>query len=454
MYQQRLSIATLLALVFLWSTVALANPIVEGDWVRYETERFFVYLWKDVPPERLALGSPDPLQAKLDEIALSLEADLRSIETTLQLPYSAQQHGKIAVFIYASLEDYQQKTRCFLCAAHVTSLPSTPEVQALALMGQLNRYAIYAHLDNTPRGLGGLSIGLPQEVIPHELTHVIDLTLIGGAKPITLREGLAVYVSSKADTVPDADQFNLTDQHLRLFAESDTPDLLSYLTGCSSRRFLYSVGSSFIHFFVAQAGVTQFLEFYRLLEGERLPSSLCSYGFSLEQLDRLFQQILKMSLDEVRQAYLGRLQATEITEEGQRSFDFAMDQVFNRAVYLQPLIIEGKEIERIAREVWSERRFNAEKAAYVTEYISRRSNYAADAERVAGAIKNFDRVRSFVSSYIDDPATRSQVEMQLRELEQLATEGRYEEFKESFIELVFQYVTWRRELSARARHGP
>ncbi len=441
MRRQYLSIAALFVFVC-WSVTVLANPIVEGDWVRYETERFFVYLWKDVPP--LALGSPDPLQAKLDEIALSLEVDLQSIEAILQLPYNAVQHGKIAVFVYASLEDYQQKTRCFLCAAHVTSLPNTPEVQALALMGKLNRYAIYAHLDNTPRGLGGLSIGLPQEVIPHELTHVIDLTLIGGAKPITLREGLAVYVSSKADAVPDEEQFSLIDQHLRLFAESDTPDLMQYLTGCSSRRFIYSFGSSFIHFFIEQADVTRFLEFYSLLQGERLPSSLCSYGFSLEQFDRLFQQILRISLDEVRQKYLARLHATEITEDGQRSFDFVMDQVFNRAIYLQPLIIEGKEIARIAREVWSEGRFNAEKAAYVTEYISNRSNYAADAERVAGALKNFERVRSFASTYIDDPARRSQIEMKLRELEQLAQEERFEEFKDGFIELVFQYVTWRR----------
>lgn len=443
MHRKHLSVVALF--VFLWSAITLANPIVEGDWVRYETERFFVYLWKDVPPERLALGSPDPLQAKLDEIARSLEVDLQSIEAILQLPYNAVQHGKIAVFVYASLEDYQQKTRCFLCTAHVSSLPSTPEVQALALMGQLNRYAIYAHLDNTPRGLGGLSIGLPQEVMPHELVHVIDLTLIGGAKPITLREGLAVYVSSKADAVPDEEQFSLIDQHLRLFAESDTSDLIQYLTGCSSRRFLYSVGSSFIRFFVQAASIGQFVEFYRQLQGERLPSSLCSYGFSFEQLDRLLQQTLGLSLDEVRREYLGWLHATELTEDGQRSFDFVMDQVFNRAIYLQPLIIEGEEIERIARQVWSEGRFNAEKAAYVTEYISQGRNYAASAERVAGALKNFERVRSFASTYIDDdPARRSQVEMKLGELEQLAREERYEEFKDGFIALVFQHVTWRK----------
>lgn len=441
---RRLSVFVLF--VLLWSAVALANPIVEGDWIRYETERFFIYLWKDIPPERLTLGSPDPLQAKLDEIAVSLETDLRNIEQTLQLPYSVQPYGKIAVFVYASLEDYQQKTQCYLCAGHVSALPNTPEVQALALTGRLNRYAIYAHLDNTPRGLGGLSIGLPQETIPHELTHILDLTLIGGAKPATLREGLAVYASAKADTVPDDEQFNLTDQHLRLFAEAENLDLISYLTGCSSRRFIYNFGGSFINFFAARWGIDRFLEFYRLLQGEHLPLSLCSYGFSLEQLDRLLQQILHLTLDEARQEYLRQLNATEITEDGQRSFDFVMDQIFNRAMALKPLLIEGNELERITREVWSEGRFNADKAAYVTSYISDLRNYAADAERVARTVQDsFARVRSFSSTYIDDPATRSHIEMKLRELERLAHQERYTEFKDSFIELVFRYVTWRRQ---------
>lgn len=431
------------ALLLLVSWSAIAQPVVEGDWIRYEAERFFIYLWKDVPPERLALGSPDPLHAKLDEIATSLETDLQSIENVLQLPYSAQQHGKIAVFVYASLEEYQQKTRCYLCAAHVSSLPNTPEIQALA--SRLNRYAIYAHLDNTPRGLGGLSIGLPQEVIPHELTHIVDLTLIGGAKPVTLREGLAVYASSKSDTVPDDEQFSLTAQHLKLFAEAENIDLMSYLTGCSSRRFLYSFGSSFIDFFVAQADIERFIEFYRALQGERLSLPFCSYGFSFEQLDQLFRRIVGLSLDEVRQRYAAHLHNTEITDDGRRSFDFVMDQIFNRAVALKHLLIEGYELERIAREVWSTGRFNAEKATYVTEYISDARNYAADGERVARTVQDsFARIRSFASTYIDDPATRSEVEMKLHELEQLAQEGRYTEFKDSFVDLVFRYVTWRR----------
>ena len=431
--------------VLLWGAIALAQPVVEGDWIRYETERFFVYLWKDTPLEKLALGSPDPLQAKLDEIALSLEADLQNIERALALPYSAQQYGKIAIFVYASLEEYQQKTRCYLCAAHVSALPNTPEVQALALTGRLNRYAIYAHLDNTPRGLGGLSIGLPQEVIPHELTHIVDLTLIGGAKPSTLREGLAVYASSKVDTVPDDEQFGLTDQHLRLFVETENSDLMSYLTGCSSRRFLYSFGGSFIHFVAQRWGIEKFLEFYRLLEGERLPLALCSYGFSLEQIDRLFQQTLGLSLDEVRNEYLTHLFTVEITEDGQRSFEFVMDQIFNRVIILRYLLIEGNELERIVREVWGGGLFHADKAAYVVEYIFNSSNYTVDAERVAQTVKDsFVRMRSFVSTYIDDPATRSEVERRLQDLEQLAQGWRYEEFKDGFVNLVFQYVTWRR----------
>ncbi|MCS7198394.1 MAG: hypothetical protein NZ930_06940 [Candidatus Bipolaricaulota bacterium] len=441
MRRQHLSGITLLAVVG-WSVAALAQPVVEGDWVRYETERFFVYLWKDVPPERLPQGSPDPLQAKLDEIATSLEADLRNVENVLRLPYSAQQHGKIAVFIYASLEDYQQKTRCYLCAAHVSALPNTPEVQALA--AKLNRYAIYAHLDNTPRGLGGLSIGLPHEVIPHELTHVLDLTLIGGAKPATLREGLAVYASSKSDAVPDDAQFGLTDQHLRLFVEAENPDLMSYLTGCSSRRFIYSFGGSFIDFFAQGLGIERFLKFYGLLQGEGLSLAQCPYGVSFEQLDRLFRQTVGLSLHEVRQRYSARLQSTVITEDGLRSFDFVMDQIFNKVISLKPLLLEGAELERLARAVWAGGRFYADKAVYVTEYISDMRNYTVSAERVAQALKNFDRVRSFASMYIDDPATRSEVELRLRELEQLARQGRYEEFKEGFVNLIFRYMTWRR----------
>ncbi|MCL6642871.1 MAG: hypothetical protein K6T71_06070 [Candidatus Bipolaricaulota bacterium] len=436
---------SIVALLAIWNAVGLAQPVVEGDWIRYETERFFVYLWKDVPPEKLPLSSPDPLQAKLDEIALSLEADLQSIERVLQLPYSVQQYGKIAIFIYASLEEYQQRTRCYLCAAHVSALPNTPEVQALAATGQLNRYAIYAHLDNTPRGLGGLSIGLPQEVIPHELTHILDLTLIGEVKPTTLREGLAVYASSKSDAVPDDEQFGLTDQHLRLFVETENLDLMGYLTGCSSRRFIYSFGGSFIHFVAQRWGIERFLEFYRLLEGERLALALCSYGFSFEQLDRLFRQTLGLSLDEVRSEYLTHLFNVEITEDGRRSFEFVMDQIFNRVIALRHLLIEGNELERIARQVWSGGRFHAERAAYVTEYISDSSNYAADAERVTKTVKDsFARVRSFASTYIDDPATRSEIEMKLREMEQLAQEGRYEEFKDSFVALIFQHLTWRK----------
>ncbi len=443
MRRQYLSSVITLLVVVGWSIAVLAQPVVEGDWVRYETERFVVYLWKDIPPERLAVGSPDPLQAKLDEIARSLESDLQSIERVLQLSYSVEQHGKIAIFVYASLGEYQQKTRCYLCAAHVSALPNIPEVQALA--GKLNRYAIYAHLDNTPRGLGGLSIGLPQEVIPHELTHILDLTLISGTKPATLLEGLAVYASVKSDAVPDEEQFGLTDQHLRLFAATENPDLLSYLTGCSSRRFMYSVGGSFINFFAQRWGIERFLEFYRLLEGERLSLALCSYGFSFEQLDRLFQRIVGLSLDKVRHAYLAQLNSLEISEDGRLSFDFVMDQIFTRVIMLKPLLIEGDALERLAREVWADGRFHAERAARVTEYISDLRNYTVDAERVARTVRDsLARMRSFASTYIEDPATRSAVEGQLRLLEQLAQDGHYDAFKDGFINLVFQHVTWRR----------
>jgi hypothetical protein len=111
----------------------------------------------------------------------------------------------------------------------------------------------------------------------------------------------------------------------------------------------------------------------------------------------------------------------EITEEGRRSFEFVMDQIFNRVIILRYLLIEGNELERIVREVWGGGLFHADKAAYVVEYISDSNNYTADAERVAKTVQDpFVRVRSFVSIYIDDPATRSEVERKLQDLEQLA----------------------------------
>jgi len=122
-----------------------------------------------------------------------------------------------------------------------------------------------------------------------------------------------------------------------------------------------------------------------------------------------------------------------------------MDQIFNRTIALRHLLLDGAEVERLARAVWADGRFNTEKAAYVTEYISDPRNYTVDAERVARTVRDsFERVRSFASTYVDDPATRSRIELKLRELEQLAQQERYEEFKEGFVDLIFRYMTWRR----------
>ena len=86
--------------------------------------------------------------------------------------------------------------------------------------------------------------------------------------------------------------------------------------------------------------------------------------------------------------------------------------------------------------------------SYLTGCSSRRFIYSFGGSFihfVAHTVKDsFVRMRSFVSTYIDDPATRSEVERRLQDLEQLAQGWRYEEFKDGFVNLVFQYVTWRR----------
>lgn len=418
------------------TAVTFAQPyIIEGDWVVYETPRFFVFLWKDTPKERLGEGS-DPMLAKLEEIAGSLERNLGKVELVLFKPYSVLKAGKVAVFVYASLAQYQEATGCLTCAAHVTSLP--PQYQDRVRNGILNTYAVYISLDYVPTGLGGLSIGLPQQVVPHELTHILDLTLIGGTRPIALREGVASYAAFKVDGISDAKQFGLTNQHLKLFMQSYESNLLQNLSTCGLRRFTYNFGASFVDFLVWKSGIGTFLNFFGQIAFR--PSR--GFCFSPEELDRLLRQHYGQSLEEIDREYRAMLASVEITPEGLASFEYTMDQIFTRASYLSPLLKDGGSIVQASREVWVDGGFDQEKARFVREYLSAPENYEATRESVERAFKNIERLRTYVSIYYDF-GVRAQLESQLTQLNRLYLEGKDEEFKSLFVSLVNRYVSWK-----------
>lgn len=426
---------------------AYTQPAIEGDFYKYQSNRFFVYLWKDVPPEKLDVqGGPDPVTAKLDQISQALEGYLEGDLKAMGMSYDVQQKGRIAIYVYANSEEYQQRTGCFLCAAHVTSVPSTPENMALVRDKKLNPYAVYAHLDNTPAGPGGLTIGLPQNVLPHELTHVIDLTFIGGSKPTTLREGLAVYVAYKSDSFDDASQFALTAQHLQQFlTQYDSNFMAGLLSGCGGlQRFTYNFGASFINFLVERSSISTFLNFYAALKPQQIPNGPagCTFGFPREALDILFRQHFGMSYADVEQAYKQALLQALLTDEGRESFDFTMDQIYNHFLMVRALLKDEAGTEKIALGIWSQGGFDREKARQLREYLGNPANYVATSEAIQRTNKNIERMRSFVFSYRDVNA-QSELQSQLSQLSNILASGQLEAWRDLYIFLVNRLVTWR-----------
>jgi hypothetical protein len=318
---------------------------------------------------------------------------------------------------------------------------------ALVRDKKLNPYAVYAHLDNTPVGPGGLTIGLPQNVLPHELTHVIDLSFIGGAKPSTLREGLAVYVAYKSDGFDDGRQFALTAQHLQQFIlEYDPGFIANQLSGCGGlRRFTYNFGVSFINFLVERASIKRFLEFYAALKPQPMRDGPpgCTFGYPREVLDPLFQRFFGLSYGDAEQAYLMDVLASPLTEEGRDSYAFTMDQIYNRFLQLKPLLKDETLVETLARGVWSEGGFDQEKARALREYLSRPENYLATPEAIQRASgHSVARLRSFVNTY-RDATVQAELQVQLAQLSLLLAGGQLEAWRDLFVLLVNRFVTWR-----------
>ncbi len=140
---KRLSLFVVLFLVS-HAFLSYAQPVVEGNFYKYQSERFFVYLWRNVSPEKLnAPAGANPIVFKLEEISGALEKYLDKILTLLRLTYDSREYGRIAVYVYASVEDYRYYTRCEMCSSHVGLVPKTEQIESLVRDKILNPYAVY-----------------------------------------------------------------------------------------------------------------------------------------------------------------------------------------------------------------------------------------------------------------------------------------------------------------------
>jgi hypothetical protein len=433
--------------VFSCSLVSLAQPTIDGDFYKFQSHRFFVHLWKNTPPDKLnAPDNSDPIVSKLNQISLAMEAYLDGVLQVMGVSYDTEKNGRIAIYVYASSEEYQQRTGCFLCAAHVTSIPNTTENLNLVKEKKLNQWAIYAHLENTPVGPGGLTIGLPQNVLPHELTHVIDLTFIGGSKPGTLREGLAVYVAYKSDGFDDASQFALTSQHLQQFMQQyDSNFIEALLSGCGGlRRFMYNFGASFIDFLVQRSSISAFLNFYAALKPQAISNSAggCNFGFPKEAIDILLRQHIGHSYAEIEQAYRQSLFQALLSDEGRESFDFTMDQIYNRFLMVRSLLRDEASVEQLARGIWVQGGFDRDKARQLREVLANPASYVVTTEAIQRTNQNIERVRSFVASY-RDASVQSDLQNQLSQLSSLLSSNQLETWRDLYLSTVMRLVTWR-----------
>ncbi len=434
-------------LVFSYSFILFAQPTIEGDFYKFQSNRFFVFLWKDTPPDKLnAPDNSDPIVSKLNQISQAMEVYLDGVLQAMGLSYDVEQRGRIAIYVYASSEEYQQRTGCFLCAAHVTSIPNTTGNLTLVGEKKLNQWAIYAHLENTPNGPGGLTIGLPQNVLPHELTHVIDLTFIGGSKPGALREGLAVYVAYKSDGFDDASQFTLTSQHLQQFMQQyDANFIEALLSGCGGlRRFMYNFGASFIDFLVQRSSVSAFLNFYAALKPQSISNSTagCNFGFPKEAIDILLRQHIGQNYADIEQAYRQSFFHAFLSDEGRESFEFTMDQIYNKFLMVRSLLKDGAGVEQIARGVWVQGGFDRDKARQLREMLANSANYVATLDAIQRTNKNMERLTSFVASY-RDTGVQSDLQNQLSQLSTLLASNQLEAWRDLYVATVTKLVTWR-----------
>jgi len=412
----------IICLILVTSLFVSAEPEA-GSWIRVSTEHFVVHFWKDLPEDRFAQTEYEYLDeyfAQLQAYANSLEKALAKVEALLGVAYDLERGGKVYVFIYPSLEVYQEEVGCLICAAHVGRLPFPPEeAERLTYMG-VNPIAAFLNLDSE------------ENVILHELTHIVDFSMIENFAPVFLYEGLASYVGYKLDGIEDRWQFGLRNQYLKLFLADHRISLKEQFQRPRYAKFTYDIGTSFIDFLVRRGSMEQFMAFYREL-----------YSLEIDKVDQLFQEHYDQTLDELEQAWKDELAQVEITEEGLAAYEFRMDQIVVRYMFLRELIRDKERLKQAFENLWPQGRFNFKEAEFMRRYLQNPANFIMTSAALAKVRNSLPQLRSYVYMYSDDAQIKLQFEEEFKQLIEHWQQGRYDKFRELYIQMVHHYISWR-----------
>ncbi len=290
-------------------------------------------------------------------------------------------------------------------------------------------------------GIAGSRIGLPGNALPHELTHVVDLTFIGGDKPLALREGLAEYVQFKYENPSFSSQFVLTAQQLQQLLLWYRPNLIQELLeecGRFDHRFFYNFGVSFVDFLISHSSISTFLNFYAALQRKSNGQRQC---FTPEVLDRLFRKYFDLSYSEIERKYRVMLLQTQLTDEGHESFNFILDQIYYRFGILKPLLKDELAMGKVMLSIFAPGKFDRNQARLLQEYLSQSSNYLATQEAIRQAEKNMEMLENFVFAY------RGSALKEMRELQsqlyKLYYAKQWEEWRDLYVSVVNKLVTLR-----------
>ncbi len=422
-------LATCAALFILLSALALAGAL-EAQWSSFPTDNLVVHFSKgDVQPEWSEQIDPSSFYWMiLNRRANELEDGFHGVENLLGVDYDQASQGAIHIFIYPELEQYQEDSGCLTCAAHVGGfLPALyDELIDRIKTGEVNQIAVYLTEDGT------------QSSVLHEFTHVLDFALIRNAPPTFLLEGLATYVGYRLDEAPDQWQLGLAEQFVKLYLEDYGIDLFEdYFLQGGYWKFTYNVGTSFLRFLAARGGWGKFLEFYA---GLRRPADH-------EEVDRLFVKHYGAGLGELEAEWIRSLAAIRTTKNARAGYEFKLDQIPQRYIFLRPLLRDPKGAKRLFDEARTlqEGQFNEQGGAALRQYLDDPENLLPTRGAATRALEYSQYLLGYVRDYHRDERklVGEFINAYTNQLPQLYREGKYEDFAQLYWELVHTYVTWR-----------